>query len=910
MKSKTIHKRFFPLFLSLMLAFSSPGQIFATQITDSQESEAIYQPEQEITPGQPVLLSANDITDGTKETSDSNDDITETTAEPEVSILPETEGQSITINIYDTDGTTLFYGPIIKDMSAIANPSNGRFLFDTITENGESAYDSTQFANLPYIRRGRILKWKRSSNTSTYSAESLLTKAKFKVTEDVTALPNVKPYDYKLEFDPDGGEYDFDREESTSVPGRFNVESDPITLPRVYKKGYTFVGWQITNPDAQAAYGQVITAIPTGTCIDYNCDVLFPTGETSAFLGYQLKAMFEPIVTQIPSVASVKNSKKGEIKVSVAANSAETTGIGFELSYSNKNNFKKDNTHVVDLKQKTGYTITNAPKGKTYYFRVRAYKTDEKGALIYSDYSEVKSLKITQGVTETKKITKNSAALTAANVMIDADKNLYVKATAKNRLKSYDDFYYLVSIDPDTGKILRAVANSDKNKTVIFKTPVRDENGVNLINGKYALAVKSSKKQYKQISSAFFIKNPEAAADYTGAYPVTKSKKGIQGNTNTELGVQQTFYNFDLNNILATSSYGQKYVYNGKTYYFSPPSGLVHSVSTCNKMGITCSVQIMMSWPVNGKYKSLLFGTKSKASPTNWYAINASTPQSRELVEAAFSFLAEYLANEDCHIDNWILGNEVNIHPQWYYAGNTGSEAFMKNYANTFRILYNSVKGRSKNSRVFICTDHTWKNRCGDWGAKPFMDSFDSKIKAMNKNIQWNLAYHAYPSILYIPSTWNDSYTTNNLGTDFVSPKNLNVLTDYVKKTYGKNTRIIISECGFTNANGESIQAAALAYSFYKAQFNDMIDAFIIRTEKDAPGETLRRLDGVTIDAEFGLVSGTGKMRESYYVFKYMDTPQYAKYTNKYLKTIGASGWKNIIPGFKDSTLKKMPNRK
>ena len=60
----------------------------------------------------------------------------------------------------------------------------------------------------------------------------------------------------------------------------------------------------------------------------------------------------------------------------------------------------------------------------------------------------------------------------------------------------------------------------------------------------------------------------------------------------------------------------------------------------------------------------------------------------------------------------------------------------------------------------------------------------------------------------------------------------------------------------------------------------------------------------------FNLVSfSNGTKRPAYNVFKYMDTPQYAKYTNSYLKTIGASSWKSIIPGFSDKKLKAMPNR-
>lgn len=845
--------------------------------------------------------------------------VSENTPEDAPALLPETEttpaqpaestpdaASTISITFYDTDGQTILYGPIEKDLSAVqVAPEKGRYIFDTIDASGASVAQPDGVSVLPGIHGGRLIeKWVRMSNSTRYAYTSLGSKVRLTQSDGFTPFYEEKDFPFNLEYNLDGGSLDNDTEEG--IPEYFTVSSDPVTLPTPYKKGCHFDGWLVTNPSAGSAYGSVITAIPTGTYIDYTY------GErNSVFTGYQLQATWTPIVVCKPSMVSVKNSKKGEVTVKTAPNADETEQVSYELCYSTNASFPKKTTHIVDMAQKTGYKLTNMPKGKTYYFKVRAYRYDERGEKIYSDYSDTLSVKITNGVAETGKISSKSAKLSADNVKIDSEKNLYVKATVSQRLKSYDDFYYLVSVDPNNGKVLKSVASSDKNKTVIFKTPVRTQDGVNLINGKYALAVKTSAKKYKLISSAFFIKNPEAAADYTAPYPVTKSKKGIQSLSSApeDLGVTQKFSNFYLNSILADSSYGTKYVYNGKTYYFYEPYDLINTATACNKAGITYSVQIMMSWPGNGKYNCLLYGTKSNSSPTNLYAINASTTKSRELLEAAFSFLAECCSKEDCHVDNWILGNEVNIYKQWYYAGNTGREAFMENYANAFRILYNSVKSRSKNAHIFICTDHTWINRCGDWGAKPFMDSFNTQIKSMNKNIQWNLAYHAYPSILYIPTTWKDSYAPNSTNADFVSPKNLNILTSYVKKTYGKNTRIIISECGFTSAEGEANQAAALAYSFYKAQFDDMIDAFIIRTEKDAAGEKLTKLNGSVIEANFGLCTSDGKKRASYDVFKYMDTPKYKQYTSDCLKTIGASNWNSIIPGFSDKKLKSFPNR-
>ena len=124
--------------------------------------------------------------------------------------------------------------------------------------------------------------------------------------------------------------------------------------------------------------------------------------------------------------------------------------------------------------------------------------------------------------------------------------------------------------------------------------------------------------------------------------------------------------------------------------------------------------------------------------------------------------------------------------------------------------------------------------------------------------------------------------------------RNLNVLTDYVKKTYGKEHRVIISEIGFNagNPSSNTTQAAALAYAYNKAACNDMVDAFIIRSYVDDASEAAQGL-------HFGI-----KGRASYNVFKYMDTKQAETYTKKYIKTCGGkSNWKSLVSGYSTKKL-------
>ncbi len=66
---------------------------------------------------------------------------------------------------------------------------------------------------------------------------------------------------------------------------------------------------------------------------------------------------------------------------------------GYEILYSTSKKFAKRSTGKINTK-KTAYTIKKLKKGKTYYFKVRAYKLDKKNEKVYGPYSKVKKLSI------------------------------------------------------------------------------------------------------------------------------------------------------------------------------------------------------------------------------------------------------------------------------------------------------------------------------------------------------------------------------------------------------------------------------------------------------------------------------------------------------------------------------------
>ncbi len=90
------------------------------------------------------------------------------------------------------------------------------------------------------------------------------------------------------------------------------------------------------------------------------------------------------------SISSVKNGKSKNATVKWKKVSGVT---GYQIQYSTSNSFKSKTSTTVKGASKVSKTISKLKKGKTYYFRIRAYKT-VSGTKYYSAWSGKKSVKI------------------------------------------------------------------------------------------------------------------------------------------------------------------------------------------------------------------------------------------------------------------------------------------------------------------------------------------------------------------------------------------------------------------------------------------------------------------------------------------------------------------------------------
>lgn len=508
----------------------------------------------------------------------------------------------------------------------------------------------------------------------------------------------------------------------------------------------------------------------------------------------------------------------------------------------------------------------------------------------------------------TKEIRPSAKAASLDYVKGTKANTITVSATVSNYVKSSDGYYYLVYVDSNSGKVKKTVGKVKKPEKakgkITFKLNISGH--PEYAQGKFAIGIKKSKSAYSVISPKSYVSNPEKLSTNTAAYFVPGTKKGIQAtdiNELTDTKSKTVFFNLYISDLMRKDSGVETYKYNGKTYHFNGLYGYVYLVQQCNAKGIQVTAQISIDR--NASTQSFITGNSPYAE-TAYYGWNTDNSTTRQTMEAMFAYLGEKFGKNNCYISNWILGNEVNSASGYYYVGNVSFSKFISMYSEAFRCLYNAVKSSRGSSKVFICLDNCWNQKnaftiC--YSARSTLESFAAKISDMQKDVNWNLAYHAYNQPLSDSQFWSGAnasmFTSDANTTTFITMRNIQTLTDYVKNRFGSNTRIILSEQGFSSTyGGQANQAAAIALAYYKAACNPMIDAFIIRSYKDEAHEVAQGL-------AMGLKDANGKKKTAYNVFKNMDSSNSLKYTEKVLKS-QVGNWKSLVPGYSTGKISSM----
>lgn len=633
-------------------------------------------------------------------------------------------------------------------------------------------------------------------------------------------------------------------------------------------------------------------------------------------------------VAQTDSASWEEKTDKAEMQISDTENDGTSPDISTDKAIAAGDTtaitlyaiWEKASEYKITYKLNKGKNNTANPKTYTSEDEIKFKKPTRSGYHFVGWYTDSKyknQISVIEKGSEgsltlyakwTKEISPSAKAASLDYVKGTKANTITVSATVSNYVKSSDGYYYLVYVDSNSGKVKKTVGKVKKPEKakgkITFKLNISGH--PEYAQGKFAIGIKKSKSAYSVISPKSYVSNPEKLSTNTAAYFVPGTKKGIQAtdiNELTDTKSKTVFFNLYISDLMRKDSGVETYKYNGKTYHFNGLYGYVYLVQQCNAKGIQVTAQISIDR--NASTQSFITGNSPYAE-TAYYGWNTDNSTTRQTMEAMFAYLGEKFGKNNCYISNWILGNEVNSASGYYYVGNVSFSKFISMYSEAFRCLYNAVKSSRGSSKVFICLDNCWNQKnaftiC--YSARSTLESFAAKISDMQKDVNWNLAYHAYNQPLSDSQFWSGAnasmFTSDANTTTFITMRNIQTLTDYVKNRFGSNTRIILSEQGFSSTyGGQANQAAAIALAYYKAACNPMIDAFIIRSYKDEAHEVAQGL-------AMGLKDANGKKKTAYNVFKNMDSSNSLKYTEKVLKS-QVGNWKSLVPGYSTGKISYM----
>ena len=719
--------------------------------------------------------------------------------------------------------------------------------------------------------------------------------------------------------------------EKTYVIPYADVDTAKVPEALKGKTGYIFKEWNTKEDGTGETYkpGDSIKKLLE------TADMAMQAQETSerTEVGEEIKPekdvmQEENDVAQTDSASWEEKTDKAEMQISDTENDGTSPDISTDKAIAAGDTtaitlyaiWEKASEYKITYKLNKGKNNTANPKTYTSEDEIKFKKPTRSGYHFVGWYTDSKyknQISVIEKGSEgsltlyakwTKEISPSAKAASLDYVKGTKVNTITVSATVSNYVKSSDGYYYLVYVDSNSGKVKKTVGKVKKPEKakgkITFKLNISGH--PEYAQGKFAIGIKKSKSAYSVISPKSYVSNPEKLSTNTAAYFVPGTKKGIQAtdiNELTDTKSKTVFFNLYISDLMRKDSGVETYKYNGKTYHFNGLYGYVYLVQQCNAKGIQVTAQISIDR--NASTQSFITGNSPYAE-TAYYGWNTDNSTTRQTMEAMFAYLGEKFGKNNCYISNWILGNEVNSASGYYYVGNVSFSKFISMYSEAFRCLYNAVKSSRGSSKVFICLDNCWNQKnaftiC--YSARSTLESFAAKISDMQKDVNWNLAYHAYNQPLSDSQFWSGAnasmFTSDANTTTFITMRNIQTLTDYVKNRFGSNTRIILSEQGFSSTyGGQANQAAAIALAYYKAACNPMIDAFIIRSYKDEAHEVAQGL-------AMGLKDANGKKKTAYNVFKNMDSSNSLKYTEKVLKS-QVGNWKSLVPGYSTGKISSM----
>jgi hypothetical protein len=401
-------------------------------------------------------------------------------------------------------------------------------------------------------------------------------------------------------------------------------------------------------------------------------------------------------------------------------------------------------------------------------------------------------------------------------------------------------------------------------------------------------------------------------------FPAAKSKKGLQVQMIDDalaLGVKHAALNVDLSQLIASTNGADTiaWMVDGAPCFLRPAAvrGLDRQVKALSDAEIVVSLILLSYEPRDPQTKRIILHPNySSECPNHLGAFNTVTAEGVRCLKACFAFLAERYTRPGYphgRAANFIIGNEVNSHWFWYNRGPATMEQVADDYLKAVRLCHQALRKFSATARVYISLEHHWNIRYpgGDarqtFAGRPFLDYFSTRAREQG-DFDWHVAFHPYPENLFECRAWKDKSATFSNDTPRITFKNLEMLPRYLRTPEllynGTPRRIILSEQGFHTPDGpegETRQAAAYAYAWYRANSIPEIDSFILHRHVDHAHEGGLKLGLWRRNEASSSASEPSTQKQIYKVFLQADTAHWRGAFDFALPVIGIQRWEELL---------------
>ncbi len=497
---------------------------------------------------------------------------------------------------------------------------------------------------------------------------------------------------------------------------------------------------------------------------------------------------------------------------------------------------------------------------------------------------------------------------TELTVEIELSKD-YVKENKSSTLYLFEFMPHQTAADING---LEPLESFKVNKEIAVKIPYQNGN-VSRLYSKFAVAEKSAGGGYTVVGEMHYVDNFSDYAKNDEPFPTGSSKKGLRFGSFTDaqiLGVQHTVINIPINEYMlgGMTEGATSFVYGGRTYYINENNLLVldHRVRTYTEAGINVYFNILLSAPdssYTGDLMSLYFdGASADAS---YYALNSRSETAMNMYCAFMDYIcARYTSADHMYgfVPGIILGYEVNRGEKWNNFGSFDKAEYIDSYVTAFRVAYTAMRSNYSNGRVYISLGNNFNTAEAesDMTGKEFLDGFNNAVKNSG-NVDWGLSVNPYPSDVGIIEYWSDPFAGDDISTQYITMKNIGVLTEYMNDDdfqYNSDVRsIIIGELGIPGSPDDdstmTMQAAAYALAYYTADRNKDIDAFIYYRHVDFPSEAYKYGLWTSKSQES---SDAGAKKPIYNVFSLIDTDKSEEVTAFVKQTVGTGAFGMFMP--------------